>query len=63
MQMDEAARLREKWGDKPCSHPKIMKEYYLGSQTGDKVCTTCGAVIDEDEKLGLDNTHSSQKNQ
>ena len=38
----DAAALRKKWGDKPCEHPKLMKEYYLGSQTGDYICTTCG---------------------
>ena len=29
------------WGNKPCEHPKLEKEYYLGSDTGDYVCTTC----------------------
>ncbi|MDT3417203.1 hypothetical protein QO009_003098 [Brevibacillus aydinogluensis] len=42
MQMEDAARLREKWGDKPCDHPYLDKEYYLGGQTGDYVCIQCG---------------------
>jgi hypothetical protein len=45
MQMAEAARLQEAWaakGNPPCDHPQLVKEYYLGTQTGDKVCTTCG---------------------
>ncbi len=46
MQMSEAAELRRKWKEKNgnaiCSHPDIEKEYYLGSHTGDYVCTTCG---------------------
>nr|AKN36100.1 hypothetical protein [Vibrio tasmaniensis]AKN40821.1 hypothetical protein [Vibrio sp. 1F_189] len=44
MQMNEAAKLRVKWGNKPCSHPNIDKEFYEGSPTGDYVCTQCGEV-------------------
>lgn len=45
MQMDEASQLRKEWkaqGNKECNHPTITKEYYLGTSTGDYVCTTCG---------------------
>lgn len=42
MQFDEIKDIREKWGDKPCDHPNIEKEYMLGAQTGDYVCTQCG---------------------
>lgn len=42
MQMRDAAALRQRWGDKPCEHPRLDKEYHLGSATGDYVCTTCG---------------------
>ena len=52
MQMDEQARIRSAWkakGDKPCKHPDWDKECYLGSDTGDKVCTTCGRYIDFDK--------------
>ena len=43
MKMTEAARLREKWGDKPCNHPDLEKEYSdQGWATGDWVCTDCG---------------------
>jgi hypothetical protein len=42
IQVQEAEQLREKWGDKPCDHPKFAREYYLGANTGDYVCTTCG---------------------
>ncbi|WP_199828548.1 hypothetical protein [Streptomyces sp. WM6372] len=43
--MHEAIQVRREWADKgspPCEHPQIEKEYHLGSDTGDKVCTTCG---------------------
>lgn len=42
MQSSEASELRKKWGDKPCDHKHIDKEYYAGSATGDYVCTQCG---------------------
>jgi hypothetical protein len=45
MQNSDARELQKEWkekGNKPCSHPQIEKEYYLGTQTGDYVCTTCG---------------------
>jgi hypothetical protein len=42
MQSEAAAELRRAWGGKPCDHPNITREYYLGSATGDYVCTTCG---------------------
>jgi len=53
MQADAAQRLRERWGDKPCDHPDTEKEYYLGAQTGDRVCTKCGRSVGwlEDENL------------
>lgn len=49
MQHEEARALRKVWGDKPCDHPKVEKEYYLGSDTGDKVCTTCGREVGDDD--------------
>jgi len=42
MQMKKAAELRGKWGNKPCDHPSLDKEYELGTATGDYVCTKCG---------------------
>ena len=45
MQAEEASQLRDIWarkGNPPCDHPELDKEYYLGAQSGDYVCTTCG---------------------
>lgn len=44
MKLEEAQELRNLWGDKPCIHPTLTKEYYRGTQTGDYVCTTCGVA-------------------
>jgi hypothetical protein len=49
MQFDKALELRRRWGDKSCDHPEFEKEYYLGAQTGDYVCTVCGKVFPESE--------------
>ena len=45
MQLAQAAALRRNWeakGNPPCEHPEVDKEYDLGADTGDEVCTTCG---------------------
>lgn len=42
MDIQEAQRLREAWGDRPCNHPSLDKEYDHGAATGDYVCTQCG---------------------
>jgi len=41
--MDKAAKLRQRWGNKPpCGEPVFTKEYIQGSDTGDEVCVNCG---------------------
>jgi hypothetical protein len=42
MQSKTALQLKKSWGNKPCEHPEIEKEYYLGSATGDYICIQCG---------------------
>ena len=47
MQASEGEYLRKLWeakGNPPCSHPEVTKEYIWGADTGDDVCTTCGAT-------------------
>lgn len=51
MQMDEASERRKEWGDKPCDHPQVVKEYFLGTNTGDFVCTQCGKSASSREYL------------
>lgn len=40
--MNEVKQLREALGDKSCPSPMFEKEYYLGADTGDRVCSVCG---------------------
>lgn len=54
MQLDKAKRLRGTWGDKPCIHPKLEKEYFLGADTMDFVCATCGKEFTRQEKEALE---------
>lgn len=62
IQMNEANELRKRWeemGNKPCNHPSKTKEYYLGTATGDYICTKCGETFwegrdDEQEGQTLD---------
>lgn len=47
MQAEEEKALRQAWikkGSPLCDHSKLAREYYLGSNTGDYVCTICGEV-------------------
>ena len=41
---------RSEWGDKPCHHPRIVEEYFLGVTTGTFACTRCGRDIAFDEE-------------
>ena len=46
MQLAKVALLRKAWkakGNPHCDHPSVDKEYDLGADTGDEVCTICGA--------------------
>lgn len=54
MQNKEAKRLRIAYAGKSCDHPSIVKEYYLGAQTGDYVCTTCGKELSREEKIKIE---------
>ncbi len=52
MQYEQAKNLREEWeaaGSKPCQHPRLVKEYFNGQDSGDKVCDTCGEEFTSDE--------------
>ena len=47
--LEKANRTAEEWGDKPCSHPNVEKEYGPLGHTGDYRCVQCGATFTEDE--------------
>ncbi len=45
MDYNKAVMKREGWGMKPCKHPTIESEYFMGTNTGKTVCTTCGKLF------------------
>ena len=53
MQKKRATALQQAWGDKPCAHPALAKEYDLGARTGNYVCTQCGVTMTFREKAEL----------
>lgn len=55
MQAKRAAELRKAWGDKPCPHNSLGKEYDLGERTGNYVCKSCGRIFTFREKAELKN--------
>lgn len=42
MEYFTAKKIREQWGDKPCDHSKLEREFYGDTYTLDYVCTQCG---------------------
>jgi hypothetical protein len=53
MQKKKAAALKQAWGDKPCDHPTLAREYDLGERTGNYVCTSCGTSLTFKQKAEL----------
>jgi hypothetical protein len=49
-----AQKLKDSWGEKPCSHPHLEKEYYTGAFLTNYVCTTCGMEFTIPQKLEMD---------
>jgi len=61
MQYDDAQRKRQYQGNEDCEHPDYDKEYYLGAQTGDYVCTSCGAVLDAADRAEIDQRQAKNR--
>lgn len=45
MEYFKAKKLRENWGETPCDHPKLEREFYGDTYTLDYVCTQCGKEL------------------
>ena len=63
MQAKKAAQMRETWGDKPCPHESLAKEYDQGKRTGNYVCKTCGKLFTFKEKAELTASRELKKTQ
>ena len=53
MEYLEAQRIKAEWGDKPCDHPHLEKEYYVGAFLTNYVCTTCGKEFTIPQKMEM----------
>lgn len=53
MQKKRAAAIQLEWGDKPCDHPTLAKEYDAGTRTGNYACTQCGKMISFRERAEI----------
>jgi hypothetical protein len=49
-----AQKVKETWGKKPCDHPTLEKEYYVGAFLVNWICVKCGKEFTIAEKLGMD---------
>jgi hypothetical protein len=48
-----AQKVKEQWGDKPCDHPVLEKEYYTGAFLTNYVCTQCGREFTIPQKMEM----------
>jgi hypothetical protein len=46
MNFKESMLLRNRWGDKTCDHPHLVRESERGFSTGDYICTQCRRIVD-----------------
>jgi hypothetical protein len=49
-----AQKLKDAWGKKPCDHPRLEKEYYVGAFLINYVCIQCGKEFTIAQKLEMD---------
>ncbi len=61
MKLQDAINLSNRWGDKPCDHPSIVRESNMGFSTGDYVCTQCGRNVERNEREKKQNNLNSDK--
>ena len=46
MKQKQAIKLRETFGDAPCEHPALAREYDAeGQRTSNYICTECGRTL------------------
>ncbi|HAM10892.1 MAG: hypothetical protein A2X05_18870 [Bacteroidetes bacterium GWE2_41_25] len=46
--------IKDTWGNKPCDHPHIEREYYSGAFLTNYVCVLCGKEFTIAQKLEID---------
>ena len=61
MEYNNALKLKENWGAKPCDHPSFEKVYYNGAFLINYACTQCGAEFTIAEKMTIDEIRQRMK--
>jgi len=61
MEYNQALKLKEKWGNKPCDHPGFEKLYYTGAFLVTYVCSTCGAEFTIPQKLEIEEQRKKKR--
>lgn len=56
MEYQVAQKVKDSWGNKPCDHPALEKEYYVGAFLINYVCIHCGKEFTIAQKLEMDET-------
>lgn len=54
MEYYAALKVKDSWGNRPCSHPHLEKEYYTGAFLINYICTQCGKEFTIAQKLEMD---------
>jgi hypothetical protein len=54
MEYSTAQKVKKEWGDKPCDHPHIEREYYSGAFLTNYVCVECGMEFSIARKMEID---------
>ena len=49
-----AQKLKDSWNKKPCDHPHLEKEYYVGAFLINWICTQCGQEFTIAQKFEMD---------
>jgi hypothetical protein len=54
MEYYDAQKVKESWNRKPCDHPHLEKEYYVGAFLINYVCIQCGQEFTIAQKFEMD---------
>ncbi|MBO4234796.1 hypothetical protein FO675_10950 [Riemerella anatipestifer] len=63
MQLQKARELQQMWGNKPCDHKELEKEYFNSTATGDYACRVCGKAFWNGEKTDEDQKGKNKKDE
>ena len=60
MEYYAAQKAKDSWGKKPCDHPRLEKEYYVGAFLINYVCIQCGKEFTIAQKFEMEEGHKTK---